>query len=47
MNGPTMRVRAEGKARRTAKEIEALGRKALESAKQKVRELFGELIEEQ
>ena len=38
---------SNGKSRRKVYQATPLGRKALESAKQKVRELFGELIEEQ
>jgi len=37
--------RKNGKSRRTEYRITALGRKALEAARNKVRELFGELIE--
>jgi DNA-binding PadR family transcriptional regulator len=37
--------RANGKSRRTVYRATPLGKKALEAAKNKVRELFGELIE--
>jgi DNA-binding PadR family transcriptional regulator len=37
--------RQNGKSRRTLYRITALGRKALAAAQDKVRELFGELIE--